>query len=133
YTPVPNTGDIRVSLASDQIDQIEASIVDRVNSATRTAMADCWQRLHSVVAKIAERLSDPDAIFRDSLIENARETCDVLRRLNVTNDRDLESMRVRVERELTKYDPDVLRDTLTVRESTADKAKDIMNAMSAFY
>lgn len=133
YSPVPATGDIRVDLASDQIATIEASINDRVDSATRTAMSDAWQRLYDVVTKIADRLSSPDAIFRDSLISNAREICDSLKRLNITNDPDLEQMRQRVERELTATDPDILRDTPHVRQQTADRAVEIMNKMQGLY
>jgi hypothetical protein len=133
FSPIPDSGDIRVDLASDQISAIETSINNRVEHATKIAVQDAWSRLHDVVAHIADRLSDPEAIFRDSLIDNAREVCDVLKRLNVTNDPDLESMRRRVERELTVNDPDVLRDTKRVRAATADRAVEIMNAMSAFY
>lgn len=133
YSPVPATGDIRVDLAADQISLIENSINDRVASATATAMQDAWQRLHDVVAHIADRLADPKAIFRDSLIGNAREVCDVLRRLNVTDDPDLEAMRVRVERELSTHDPDVLRDSPVIRARTAERAQSIIDAMSGVY
>lgn len=133
YLPVPAEGDIRVDLASDQVEMIEATIAHRIQEATQTAMSDAWERLHDVVSKIAERLSTPDAIFRDSLINNAREICSVLRRLNVTNDADLEQMRQAVERQLTKYDPDVLRDTPDVRQQVADRANAILSVMNGLY
>lgn len=133
YSPVPAVGDIRVDLATDQIAQIEVSINERIETATRTAMSDAWERLHTCVAHIADRLSDPDAIFRDSLIRNAREVCDSLKRLNITNDPALEAMRVQVLTELTRHDPDVLRDTPRIRQQTADKAIEIMRAMSSLY
>ncbi len=84
-------------------------------------------------AKIAERLAQPDAIFRDTLIGNADEVCDVLQRLNVTNDPDLESMRVRVKKELTRYTPDTLRDVPSHRQQTADRAADILKTMEGFF
>lgn len=133
YSPVPAQGDIRVSLADDQIKAIEASIAERTDTAVNTAMSDAWQRLYTHVAHIADRLGSPDAIFRDSLITNAREVCDSLRRLNVTNDPKLEAMRARVDRELTSYDPDVLRDTPSVRTATAERAANILQAMSGLY
>ena len=43
--------------------------------AFKDAQADACRRLYDAVARIQERLSSPDAIFRDSLIENARELC----------------------------------------------------------
>lgn len=133
YAPVPAAGDVRVSLGTDTIAMIETSIADRMSRATETAMADCWGRLHTAVARITERLTQKDAIFRDSLIENARETCDILKRLNITNDPNLDAMRVQVERELLKYSPQTLRDFDGYRASTADKAQRILDSMSSFY
>lgn len=133
YAPVPAQGDIRVSLGTDTIEQIEAAIADRTNRATETAMADCWQRLHTVVSHINDRLAVPDAIFRDSLIDNAREICDTLKRLNITNDPNLERMRVQVQTDLLKYGPQALRDFKSHREATADKAQRILDSMASFY
>jgi hypothetical protein len=133
FSPVPAAGDIRVDLGADQLATIAASITDRVEAATKIAMRDAWGRLHECVAHIAERLSDPKAIFRDSLIANAVEVCDALRRLNVTGDPQLEAMRARVEAELTAYTPDTLRDAPIARQQTAQKAEAIMAAMAGFY
>lgn len=133
YSPVPAQGDIRVDLATDQISLIESTITDRIDLATRTAMQDAWTRLYTCVSHISERLNDPKAVFRDSLIGNAREICDSLRRLNVTNDPDLDTMRARVEQELTSHDPDILRDEPAVRAQTAARADAIMSAMSGLY
>lgn len=130
YAPVPAQGDVRVDLGADQIALIESAIGDRTQRAVQDAMRDAWSRLHDVVAKIAERLSQPEAIFRDSLISNAEEVCEVLGRLNVTNDPNLEAMRVRVRRELTRFSPDVLRDVPSHREQTAERAAAILSAMS---
>lgn len=133
YAPVPAEGDIRVDLGADQIAAIESSIQSRVQQATTIAVQDAWQRLHECVGHIVERLATPDGIFRDTLISNARKLCDVLQRLNVTDDPNLEQMRRRVERELTTYDPDVLRDTPHVREQVAQQAQAILDQMSGLY
>lgn len=133
YSPVPAVGDIRVDLASDQITAIETSIRSRVETATKTAMRDAWKRLHDVVAHAADRLSSPDAIFRDSLIGNIRETCDLLARLNVTNDPDLELLRSRTKAALSRLDPEDLRDDQTARAAAARKAEDILSAIRGVY
>lgn len=133
YMPVPAAGDIRVDLASDQISSIEAEITAKSSSCVNAAMADAWQRLHTVVAAVVSRLSDPTAIFRDSLIGNTAELCDVLKRLNVTNDPDLERMRVTVQHQIASMSPDTLRHSKIDRQQTADKAKAILDSMSAFY
>jgi hypothetical protein len=133
YMPVPAAGDIRVDLAADQIGAIESEIQSKAASSINTAMSDAWQRLHSVVAAVAGKLADPTAIFRDSLIGNASELCEVLKRLNVTNDPDLESMRVTVQSQIASCLPQDLRDSKRTRQQTADKANAILSSMAAFY
>lgn len=133
YSPLPAIGDVRVDLADDQIAAIESQIQESTTNAVSLAMRDAWQRLYDVVGKISERLNTPDAIFRDSLITNAKELCDSLKRLNVTNDPDLESMRVRVQENLTAFDPDILRDTPKVRRNVGAEADAILSAMSGLF
>ena len=133
FRPLPNFGDVRVELASDQVHAIEQQIQADIEAAVSTAVRDAWGRLHSVVARISERLNDPEAIFRDSLIENAQEICKTLKTLNVTQDADLEAMRVRVAQQLTTFSPDTLRDAPRVRKSVAADADKILDAMRAFY
>jgi acetate kinase len=128
--PVP-TADFRVSIASDELRRIQQDVEQRVQQSARVAMQDVWQRLHDRVAHMADKLSDPKAIFRDSLVENAREICAILPRLNFTDDPDLERMRQEVEATLLKH-PDALRNDPVLRQDTATQAKRIMDAMGAF-
>jgi hypothetical protein len=133
FSPLPAQGDFRVDLPSEDIRRIESAMQDRVALATSDAMKDAWQRLQDCVKHIHDRMSTPDAIFRDSLIYNARELCDVLGRLNVTGDTQLEAFRAEVEESLAANDPDTLRENDSLREDTAVLADDILTRMSAFY
>lgn len=133
FSPVPAQGDFRLDLPADQIERLEGSAADRVKRAVGEAMQGAWERLHKVVAHARERLGDPDAIFRDTLIGNISELTDILSRLNVTGDDQLETMRKRVERDLSKLQPDVLRKNKTARAQAANKAQKILESMSAFY
>lgn len=129
--PVPSN-DFRVEVATDELERIRAEVEARVNVAAKTAAKDVWERLYKRVEHIAERLSDPEAKFRDSLIENAREMCDLLPRLNFSDDPNLEAMRQEVEAKLVGHNPDVLRVNAKVRSTTAREAKEIMAKMGAF-
>ncbi len=126
--PVPDT-DLRVSIGQDEIDSIKADIEARVQQAGASAMREVWSRLFDRVQLIHTKLADPSAIFRDSLIENARETCDLMKRLNFNNDPDLEAMRKEVESKLASCVPDSLRVDPDYRNDTADEAKRIMDKM----
>jgi hypothetical protein len=128
--PVPST-DFRVSIGSDELTRIQQDVERRVQEAQSKAMTEVWQRLHDRVKHMAEKLADPKAIFRDSMIENAREICALLPRLNFSDDPNLEAMRQQVEAALLKH-PDALRNDPDLRRDTAAEAKKIMDAMGAF-
>lgn len=128
--PVPS-GDFRVSIASDELTRIQQDVERRVADAQTNAMKEVWERLYDRVKHMAEKLSDPKAIFRDSMVENAKEICALLPRLNFTDDPDLEAMRQEVEASLIKH-PDALRNDPDLRRDTAAQAKQIMDKMSIF-
>jgi hypothetical protein len=130
--PVPRGDDYRVSLSDEEIALLAEKTERRITSAFTEAQNDAVKRLYECVQKIHERLATPDAIFRDSLIENARGLCDVLKRLNLSDDPNLEKMRQEAE-SLTLSSPDVLRTMPMVRVDTADKAQSILDSMTAIY
>lgn len=133
YAPIAVEGDIRVDLAADQIAAIEDNVRSRQGSELERAMSDCWTRLYTVVSRMQERLNEPEAIFRDTLVTNITDLCDALKSFNIANDPSLESMRQRVLTDLTKFSPDTLRDDPKVRKAIAKRADDILKAMSGVF
>lgn len=129
--PVP-TNDFRVELSDDELSSIQDSIEARVQDASRKAMGDVWQRLYEKVTHITNKLADPSAIFRDSMVENAKELCDLLPRLNFANDPDLEAMRVEVMSKLTSQHPESLRNDPILRADKAREASEIARKMEIF-
>jgi hypothetical protein len=128
--PVPSS-DFRVSIASEELTRIQQDVERRVKDAEQTALKDVWQRLYDRVKHMAEKLADPKAIFRDSMLENTREICALLPRLNFSDDPHLEAMRQQVEESLIKH-PEALRNDPDLRRDTAAEAKAIMDKMGAF-
>lgn len=143
--PLPDS-DFRLDLPDDEVRRIEAEVEERIRQATDVALHDAWARLQTSVKRIHDRLTDSKvdgvdgvlegrarASIRDSLIDSARETVDILGRLNVTDDPDLEAMRLRVSEELTHFDSAELRDDATARQETARRAAAILATMSEVY
>ena len=128
--PVPSN-DFRTNISSDELTAIQQDVERRVSQAQQQAVLEVWQRLFDKVKHIAEKLADPKAVFRDSMVENARDICDLLPRLNFTDDPHLEEMRQQVEASLLKH-PDALRNDPDLRRDTAAEAKAIMDTMNSF-
>jgi hypothetical protein len=129
--PVPNN-DFRVSIGDAELTAIQQDVERRVTEAQSKAMNEVWQRLYDRVKHMADKLADPKAIFRDSMIENAREICSILPRLNFADDPNLESLRQEVEMGIANHHPDALRNDPDLRRETADEAKRIADLMRGF-
>ncbi|CAM5998720.1 unnamed protein product [Sphagnum balticum] len=115
YAPVPSGGDFRVQLSQAEIDIIATRTEDRVKDAFEQAHKDA-----------------PDAIFRDSLISNASELTDVLSRMNIAGDMNLEALRKQTA-SLATVQPASLRNDPVTRIQTANQAQGILDSMLAVY
>lgn len=129
--PVPDA-DFRVEVGDAELRRIQQEVEARVTQAANTGIQAAWQRLLEKVEHFAEKLGDPKAIFRDSMVENARELCDMLTRLNFSDDPNLEAMRREVESKLAVHHPHALRNDLDLRRKAASDAADIAKRMGAF-
>jgi hypothetical protein len=130
--PVPET-DFRVDLPEAETDSLKAAVGERLLEAQQVAMRDVWTRLYDVVQKAHEKLASPDAIFRDSLIENVREMCAILPQLNVMDDEKLEELRTDALLKLGIAKPEALRLDPALRSQKAADAKAIMDKMSGLF
>lgn len=133
FTPVPRANDWRIDIGDEALDRLREEITARVVDAEAKAMQDAWKRVHDVISKAHERLSGPDNIFRDTLVENAVELCALLPGLNIAGDPALEKMRQDLEGSLCKFSPDTLRKAPDVRKDVADKMADLMARMGPMY
>lgn len=140
FLPIPDTADFRVDIADIERETLRAEIAETLDSVQRDAMADLWNRLGDAVKHMADRLAlykpvagkRPENPFRDSLVQNLRDLCALIPRMNFANDARLESIRQEIERELVSHSPQELRDDFRVRESVASRAADIARDISEF-
>jgi len=77
-------------------------------------------------------LSDPEAIFRDSLVDNIIKITELLPRLNINNDPQLDQMRRKIEESLCAYSPDQLRKNKRLRREAVGNAQDVLDAMAGY-
>lgn len=131
FLPVPEKGDFRIQceerVKADLAEQYEKMYQGKLAEAMR----DPWERLHAHLTRMIERLSDREdgerKIFRDSLIENGVELCDLLTRLNVTQDAELEKARRMLERTLAGADLKELRQSEGARALLRTEVQSIID------
>lgn len=132
FLPVPDAKDFRVDLGEDEVAEIKKDIENQVAKQQEAAVRDLWMRLKDVVDRIHERLHDPEAVFRDSLIENAQFACEIAEKLNINDDKTLEATRADIQHRLCRIAPQRLRDDKTLRKQIADAAFDILKNFPKF-
>lgn len=121
--PLPDKEDFRVELDPATLAALKDSMADVEGDLARSVVTECYQRLGKAVGAMADRLGDPDAVFRNSLTENLAEAVSALKDLNICGDQKLEDMRRRIERTLTGYTADELRNDMAARKTAAVTAK----------
>lgn len=128
FSPVPDGDDFRVSVGETDRQQLAESVRESVASRQAAAVIATYSRIRDVVSKIEERLSTPDAIFKDSLITNAIELCQVLDGLNITDDPAITSICQDI-REHLRMPPSTLRSSPNIRLLTAEHAHRILERL----
>jgi hypothetical protein len=131
-TPIPDAEDFRVSLSEDAVDEVKRQIIESNQTMIAEAMKAPYERLYAAINRMVERLADPKGIFRDTLVSNVSELCQILPGLNLTNDPKLDDLRKRAERMIEGIDPQELRDDRKVRRSVANQARQIQDVMASF-
>jgi hypothetical protein len=127
FLPVPDVGDFRVDVGeaykADLKEQYESFYQTKLNDA----MADAWNRLHDCLKHMSDKLAGQEKqLFRDSLVGNAVQLCDLLTRLNVTGDTKLETCRKKLESALSGLGAEDLRKDDEVRLDVKAKVDEIL-------
>lgn len=125
FSPVADADDFRVDIGDEAVAEIKKSINEAAEQRLKGATRDCWLRLEEVVKNMAERLVDPKATFRDSLVGNIESLLELLPKLNVANDPALKTMCTEVGAWLI-ISPTDLRKNKKLRAFTAEKADEIL-------
>lgn len=132
--PVPDT-DFRVAgglLSDEELDELKEGLSKQLASAQENAMKEIWKRLYDRVETVANKLADPEGIFKDSLVHNTLGMCELVKRLNFNDDAKLEEVRERIEKTLGGCNPDALRLDRLYRDRTLQEARNIMETMHAY-
>jgi hypothetical protein len=136
--PLPDAEDFRVAMGDDDRERVKRQIADSIQASLRVGTRELWQRLYKVVSHMSQRMTEYNQAkvgekprLYDSMITNVVEIVDVLPKLNIAGDTELDRMASEVRRALV-VDPKELRKSETVRSDTAKAAVDIMQRMAAY-
>ena len=139
--PVPDSGHFLAELANGESDRVRRDIQKDVTQRLNGALADLYRRLGEAVGHVCERLTEDEngkpKVFRDSLIENLRELVDIVPRLNVFRDEQLNALCLEVQNRIACVEPNVLRPSAefdpAVRRRVKRDAQDLAAHFAGYF
>ena len=131
--PKSNAFDDLAGLDEDAIEKLKADARAGEKDKIEVAMRDLVSRLFTSLSHAVSKLSDEDAIFRDSLIKNIDHALEAIKTLNLTNDVDLIEIAEKVKSSLEGITAEDLRKDKELRSKTAKDAQAMIDKLSEFY
>jgi hypothetical protein len=129
--PVPEAGDFRLDIPASDLEEMRTEFVDQQDKKLADAMREPWERLHKTLVGMSEKLTDVEGDdnkkrYHDTLITNPLELCDLLTKLNVTNDPKLEEARRQVELTMLGANIESIKEDAGTRSELKSKVDNIL-------
>ena len=131
---LPESGDIRVDLPKQDLDELRRENEETFTARLSEAMREPWDRLHKLISGMSDKLTDAQdedeqskRRYHDTLITNAQSLCGLLTHLNITKDPNLEQARRDLELTMLGADIDSIKESPDVRKNLKTKLDAILN------
>jgi hypothetical protein len=129
--PVPEAGDFRLDIPAEDLEEMRSTFIDQQDKKLADAMREPWERLHKTLVGMSEKLTDVEGDdgkkrYHDTLITNPLELCDLLTKLNVTNDPMLEEARRQVELTMLGANIESIKEDAHTRNELKSKVDNIL-------
>lgn len=130
FMPVPES-DFRIKLTDEEVARLKSSVETEITTRMNDAVKDIWRRVKDQLLHMRERLSDPKAVFRDSLFDNLKELIHLLPKLNVTGDHSISEAC----NDMTKLlaSPEAIRTNSNLRNQKAEEVQEVLNKFNTFF
>ena len=120
FTPLPASGDFRLDVPAQALEEMRAEYDTAFNTRVEQAMREPWERLYKVLSDMSAKLTDDETSevkkrYHETLITNATEMVGMLKHMNITNDPKLEEARAALAVSIRGIDIDDIKDSAVVR------------------
>lgn len=126
------SGDFRVELADSELDSLKSDMELRIAKGYSDATKEVWQRLYDKVEWFVARMAKPEAVIQEPTYAAMAELCELLPKLNVTGDADLDRMCHEVSFKLANFHVQSIRNDPDLRRTASADADAIMAQMKGF-
>jgi len=129
FNTVTSGDDLRASLTDDDREIIADQINSQALAKFQRANEHIIKTLHTCIFEIHDRLCVETNVFRDTLISNLEDLCDIIPAMNIAGDPAINLLASEAKLKLAKWEPQTLRDDPKVRKEVAKDAAKILDNM----
>ncbi len=127
--PIPSGADFRVQMSAEEQARVSREIDASVRQSLTRGTEDLWKRLREVVTHMVDRLNEPESRFHGSLVTNVFDLVEILPRLNVNGDEDLNRFAEQVKQRLCNHSAQDLKKHDLFRVAKAADAANLVAQM----
>jgi hypothetical protein len=131
--PPTNAFDELTGLSDEAIEELKSKAQAGQQAKVGDALKDLFHRLLTAVGRAATKLSDGDAIFRDTLIGNIEGAITAVETLNLTGNQELADLAKEAKAIVEGLSAQDLREDEILREETAESARELAAKMEEFF
>ena len=134
YLPVPETGDFRVDIGHEALEEVRAQYEREYEQRLENAMNEVRDRILDSLRHLSERLTDNDdgtrKKFRNNVLDSFAETIASVRALNLTKDQAIDAMANEAEKAIQGVDVDSLKESKDMRDDVRARVESVLDAFS---
>ena len=129
--PLPQSGDFRLDIPAEDLEEMKRQYAAQYEEKLAEAVRAPWQRLYDLLKSMSEKLTDDNGDtkkrWHDSFVTNATDMCDLLGKLNITNDPELERARRALETAMVGIDIADIKESAEIRNDVKTRVDDILS------
>ena len=131
--PLPNSGDFRIDLPQQAIEEVKEQYTNFYDDQLGKSMMVAVNRVYDALARMSERLDYKDdedkKTFRDSLVTNLADIVDLLDHFNLNNNQEMKDMKKSLNKILSGVSADALREDSGLRHETKKAVDEAIKAL----
>lgn len=138
---INDPSDFRVQMEEDQVERIRADIQEKTERRVAEAMSHVWERVEETVTHFAKRMASQTEAsegkrrspLHATTLTNLQKLVDALPAMNITNDKKLAKLQVRLQKTIYGYTIDDLKGKPENCEAAAAEAENILEDFSGIF
>lgn len=135
--PLADPDDFRIAISQEDEHFIRNQVKQDYKETIKAGMKDLFNRLYDVIGDLNKKMGEEgrdgkSPIFRNSIIENVKELCDLLPGLNIAGDANLDNLTEEIKQKICSIEPDNLRKRRSMREKTKEETDQLLNRIAGY-